>query len=208
MAMHERSRADQPAQAPMTSPVNWALLGLIIERPSYAYEFARRFECTYDGVLSLSSISHAYTALGSLCERALAEEIPGTRSGRQPKPHYRATPLGIEQYRNWLIRQIEEDRRRQRLSAIQLAGLARDPGAALDVISRYEQARSEEAGRIPIPMRNGNQNGNGAQGHNVSELTDRILSEENRLAVTAKLEWLQYVREELVAAQRSLKSES
>ncbi|MFI4978248.1 MAG: hypothetical protein ACHQC8_06195 [Solirubrobacterales bacterium] len=84
-------------------------------------------------MLSLSSI-YVYTALGSPCDRALAQEIPGTRSGRQPKPHYRATPtpLGIEQYRNWLIRQLEEDRRRQRLSAIQLAGLARDPGAALD----------------------------------------------------------------------------
>jgi hypothetical protein len=153
----------------------------------------------YDGVLSLSSISHAYTALGSLCERALVEGIPGTRSGRQPKSHYRATPLGIEQYRKWLVAQVHEDRRRQRLSAIQLASLARDPDATLDVISRCEQACSEEAGGIPIPMRNGNQNRNGAPGHNVSELTYRILSEENRLAVSAKLEWLQYVRAELMA---------
>jgi DNA-binding PadR family transcriptional regulator len=28
----------------MRSLVNWALLGLVIERPSYAYELARRFE--------------------------------------------------------------------------------------------------------------------------------------------------------------------
>ena len=33
----------------MQSPVNWALLGLVIERPSYAYELAQRFERTYDG---------------------------------------------------------------------------------------------------------------------------------------------------------------
>ena len=35
----------------MQSPVNWALLGLVIERPSYAYELAKRFERTYGSVL-------------------------------------------------------------------------------------------------------------------------------------------------------------
>jgi DNA-binding PadR family transcriptional regulator len=38
----------------MQSPVNWALLGLVIERPSHAYELAHRFDRTYDGALSLS----------------------------------------------------------------------------------------------------------------------------------------------------------
>src|ERR1700731_241869 len=61
-------------QAPMQSLVNWALLGLVIERPSYAYELAQRFERTYEGVLSLSSISHVYTALGTLRDRSLVEE--------------------------------------------------------------------------------------------------------------------------------------
>ena len=37
--------------APMHSPVNWALLGLIIERPSYAYALAQRFERTYGSPL-------------------------------------------------------------------------------------------------------------------------------------------------------------
>ncbi len=196
--MEEGSAPDRRAQAPMTSAVNWALLGLIIERPSYAYELAHRFERVYGDTLVLSSTSHAYTALGALASRSLIEEIAGTHGGRQPKPHYRATPLGIDSYRDWLVAQVHEDRRRQRLFAIQLAGLAHDPEAELEVISRCEHACLEEAGRIPIPMRNGNQNENGAADHG-SEFARRLLSEENRLAVAAKLEWLKYVREELEA---------
>ena len=37
-----------------------------------------RFERTYDGALALSSVSHIYTALATLRERGLVEELPGT----------------------------------------------------------------------------------------------------------------------------------
>jgi len=200
--MEDGSAPDRRAQAPMTSAVNWALLGLIIERPSYAYELARRFERVYDDTLVLSSSSHAYTALGALKDRSLIEEIPGSGTERQPKPHYRATALGIDSYRDWLVAEVREDRRRQRLFAIQLAGLARDPEAALEVISRCEHACLEEASRIPIPMRNGNRNGDGAADHG-PELAGRLLSKENRLAVAAKRQWLQYAHRELEKGQAS-----
>lgn len=147
VAMEEGSAPERRAQAPMTSAVNWALLGLIIERPSYAYELAQRFERVYGDTL----VFHAYTALGALASRSLIEEIAGTHGGRQPKPHYRATPLGIDSYRDWLVAQVREDRRRQRLSAIQLAGLAHEPEAALEIISRCEHAYLEEAGGSRYP---------------------------------------------------------
>src|SRR6185312_13010300 len=130
-------RAGEVRAAPMHSPVNWALLGLIIERPSYAYELAQRFERTYRGALSLSSVSHVYTALTTLTSRSLAEEIPGTRTGRQPKPRYRATAEGVEEYRAWLLGQLSEDRRRQRLFVLQLAALTRNPDVALEIVADY-----------------------------------------------------------------------
>jgi DNA-binding PadR family transcriptional regulator len=200
--MEEGSARARRAQAPMTSAVNWALLGLIIERPSYAYELAQRFARVYGETVVLSSTSHVYTALGALASRALVEEFPGSGTERQPKPHYRVTALGIDSYRDWLAAQVGEDRRRQRLFAIQLAGLARDPEAALDVLDRYEHACLEEASPIPIPTWNGNQNGSGAADHG-SELADRLMSEENRLAVAAKRQWLQYVREALTEPVRA-----
>ena len=56
---HARS---QPPQ----SQVQWGLLALVIERPSYGYELATRFERAYGGALRLSSTSYAYTALQAL----------------------------------------------------------------------------------------------------------------------------------------------
>jgi DNA-binding PadR family transcriptional regulator len=178
---------------PMHSSVNWALLGLVIERPSYAYELAQRFEHTYEGVLALSSVSHVYTALAALRGRSLIEEVPGTRVGRAGKAHYRATASGLEGYLQWLVGQVSEDRRRQQLLVLQLAGLRRNPDTALKVIERYEQACLAEASRLPIA-------GDAAASLDVSsQLRARLIAEEHRLAVGAKLTWIEYARREMKA---------
>jgi DNA-binding PadR family transcriptional regulator len=186
-------RAKELQAAPMQSPVNWALLGLVIERPSYAYELANRFERAYDGALSLSSTSHVYTALGTLQDRLLVEEIAGTRAGRQPKPRYRATARGVEEYRDWLVGQFGDNRRRQRLFVLQLASLTRDPQVALEMVTRFEEACLEEAAKTAISSRT---TGSEEPG---TDLVARLLAEENRLAVGARLAWVQYVRRELMA---------
>jgi DNA-binding PadR family transcriptional regulator len=170
----------------MRSLVGWALLGLVIERPSYAYELAQRFERTYEGALTLSSVSHIYTALGGLQERGLIEEIPGTRSGRQPKPHYAVTEKGVSGYRDWLVEQISEDRQRQRMFVMELTALTRRPEIALEVLDGFEKACLAEAASTPLP-RDDETGG--------SQLIARLIAEENRLAVGAKLAWIQYARE-------------
>lgn len=175
---------------PMRSPVNWALLGLIIERPSYAYDLAQRFERRYGAVLTLSNIGHVYTALGMLGGRALIEEIPGTRDGRQPKPHYRATDKGWHEYRGWLVGQVREDRRRCQLFVLALAALANDSDELLEVVTRYEQAWLQEGMGTPIARTD-------SVFDNATERLSRLMDEENRLAVGAKLEWVEYARQEL-----------
>jgi len=177
----------------MQSPVNWALLGLVIERPSYAYELAQRFERTYEGALSLSSTSHVYTALRALEDRGLVEEIPGSGTGRQPKPCYRASEGAVEHYQRWLVSQLAEERRRQRLFAMELAALMSDPGLARGVIDGYEQACVREGGDSPLRATNERSPDLG------SRLANRLACEQNRLAVGARLEWVQYVRRELKA---------
>src|ERR1700760_582056 len=114
---------ERAAVAPMQSPVNWALLGLVIERPSYAYELAVRFERTYEGALSLSSVSHVYTALATLRERGLVEEIPGAAGGVETKRSRRRsgpTAAGLAEHAEWLVGQVAEERRRQRVLIAQL----------------------------------------------------------------------------------------
>jgi DNA-binding PadR family transcriptional regulator len=177
----------------MQSPVNWALLGLVIERPSYAYELAQRFERTYGEVLALSSVSHVYTALSALRTRSLIQEIPGTRSGAQPKPRYEATEAGMARYGDWLVGQVGEDRRRQQLFVLQLATFSRDPHAALEILARYEQACLLQAQATPLNAHSGSV----AEG--ARQLAARLDVEERRLALGAKLAWVQYARRELVA---------
>jgi DNA-binding PadR family transcriptional regulator len=186
--------AERDVQAtPMHSSVNWALLGLVIERPSYAYELAHRFDRTYSGVLALSSVSHVYTALATLKSRLLIEELPGTRVGRQPRTRYRATAAGVEGYREWLVAQVGEDRRRQQLFVLQIAALTRSPQMALTVMQGYEQACLAEASRLPIAGESGADLDGG------SALRARLIAEDSRLAVGAKLAWIEYARRELKA---------
>ncbi len=104
------------AKKPMTSQVNWALLGLLMERPGYGYQLIERFERAYGDVLPLGSYSHVYTALDELRSRGFIEELTGAGAGqpgteRQPKRTYKATAEGARRYREWMLAQAWEDRR-------------------------------------------------------------------------------------------------
>ncbi len=176
----------------MHSSVNWALLGLIIERPSYAYELARRFERTYDGAIALSSVSHVYTALANLRERGLIEEIGETGPQQRSRRRYRASEHGADEHARWLIGHVAEERRRQRVLSIQLGALAHDPSRAIAVLDEYEQACLQEIACVPA-------GGTEEQGPGVTRLVARLIGEETRLSVAAKLKWAQYARAQLAA---------
>lgn len=175
------------------SPVYWALLGLIIERPGYGYDLLKRFERTYGAMLPLSSESHIYRGLDVLEEKGLIEEVPGTGAdqpgaGRQAKPHYRVTPEGIGRYEDWLISQVGAGRRQSALFVRQLAVLEREPRAALAVLDRLEQSCLQEA-----------TSGSAHSADDVSLLATRLASEEKRRSVDATLPWIEYARRELEA---------
>jgi len=177
----------------MRSPVNWALLGLVIERPSYGYDLAQRFEQAYGDVLPISGVSHIYAALHALKSRSLIEElptadVPQVEVGRQPTPHYRATVLGARAYRESLIAQRREDDRRCQLFARQLAVFYREPDAALDVLARYEQACLQEASEMHT------NSAGSASVDESAELTAGLACEASRLTQHARLSWLRYAR--------------
>lgn len=184
---------------PMHSQVNWSLLGLMIKRPSYAYELAKRFERTYEGVLSLSSVSHIYTALITLQDRSLIERIPGTGTDAQGKPIYKATEHGVKEYRRWLLGTLEEDRRRQQLFVLQLAALMGHPDAVLGILSDYEQECEEQKTKTHTGEKtNETVEANGG-------LVARLLAEEQRLVLDAKLAWVRYARSELEAFNQAVR---
>jgi len=174
----------------MHSPVNWALLGLIIARPSYAYELARRFERTYEGALSLSSVSHIYTALATLRERGLVQEVGGSERALRSRRRYEATAAGLAEHGDWLVSQVEDERRRQRLLVAQLGALAGTPERAAAVLDEYEQACI--AALSAAPRATDNTPG-------MTGLVSRLTGEEIRQSVAAKLRWVQYARVQMRA---------
>ncbi|HEY4451345.1 MAG TPA: PadR family transcriptional regulator [Solirubrobacteraceae bacterium] len=175
----------------MHSAVNWALLGLIIARPSYAYELARRFERTYEGALSISSVSHVYTALATLRERGLVREVPATGGAPRSRRPYEATAAGLSEHADWLVAQASEERRRQRLVVTQLGALASNPERALEVLDAYEQACLAELAAAPPA---------GESTPGTTGFVSRLVGEDTRLSIAAKLRWVQYARAQLAGA--------
>jgi DNA-binding PadR family transcriptional regulator len=175
----------------MTSVVNWVLLGIVIERQGYGLELYHRYERIYGDVLPVSSESHIYHALDVLVDRGMAEEVPGP-VGRQPKPHYRATKLGVRSYEDWVVAQIDDERRRQELWVRQLAIFAHDPAAALDVIGRFERRHLQRAGQVGHSL-------NADVTHPRKELINELVGEWQRINDGGMLSWLQYAQERFEA---------
>jgi DNA-binding PadR family transcriptional regulator len=186
-------RATQGHDPPMRSSVQWALLGLVIERPSYGYELANRLERHFDGVLRLSSLSYVYTSLKALQASGLVEEVEGEGGTRQPKPCYRATAQGKRRFLESFAEQIREDFRRSQIFARQLAVFAHEPQLGLELIERVRQVCMEEASSTVIVA------SDETPEDLASGLADRLASREYRLTMNAKHPWLEYARIEFEA---------
>jgi DNA-binding PadR family transcriptional regulator len=180
------------------STVNWAVLGLVIEKPSYGYELSQRFERRFGGLLRVGT-SHIYAALNSLEKEALIEPMPieqGPEKRRQPKIHYRATAAGARAYCGWLGQRMRDDSHRVELLGRLLSSGSLDARAMLAVVERYERECLEEASRIAMPRRD--QPASGGQAA-AQALAERLVAEERRLALHGQLLWAQYARREIGA---------
>lgn len=171
----------------LRSPVAWALLGLVIQRSGYGYGLVHRFERAYGEALPLSSPSQVYASLDALERRAMVEQfVPDTvpAGGRQPKPHYRATARGVHGYREWLVGQAQDRRRRSQLFVYQLAMLPAVEAVA--VLAQLERAYLADAAAS-----------SGGIAEEPEGLAGRLLLEQDRLAAQSQLAWIEYARREL-----------
>jgi len=195
--MTERRRSARESQA--ETPLARALLGLLIERPSHGYELAQRFDDVYGDALALSDRTNVYRVLRALHADGLIQEARPRRSdkparNRLPKPNYRATAKGVRAYQQWLVSQMEEQRARQRLFALQLSML--EPGTALSVIERYEHECLQDAGEAA----EAEQIAPSTQG--AAGVARRLADADQRLALEVRLTWIAYARSELQALIR------
>jgi DNA-binding PadR family transcriptional regulator len=174
----------------MRSPINWGVLGLLLERSGYGYDLFHRFERTYAELLELSSPSQIYKALDALEERGLIEPLPSEvavpEEQRQRKTHYRACAEAVPSYRDWLLAQVSSERQHLELLALAVGALpARD---ALLVVDRYERYLLAERASAPPPL-------DGA-----SARARRLAEQAKQLETGVALKWTTYARRELQAA--------
>lgn len=182
----------------MRSPVNWTVLGLVIERSSYGFELWKRYERLYGDVVPIGSESNIYAALNALKQKGLIQEVEGAQAAagvaasRQPKPHYRVTEEGMRAYEAWVIAQAREHSRRSLQFARQLGAFAEQPHTALEILERYEQACLDDKGaRIPTTIE--------FPSRVVPGLGDRLASAYGRSVKAATLGWVEYARREFSA---------
>jgi DNA-binding PadR family transcriptional regulator len=192
----------------MTSQVNWALLGAVIERPGYAAALARRLKRIYGDALALNSESHVYTALNELEGRGLIERLPDapaafSATDRQPKPVYRATAEGIRAFRERVRTQAGEDRRQLRQFACQLAVFARngEPEVAIEILQEVEQIYLAESRRVQAgagiegstgkPDTLADARVGGSAGKPVT-VADTLIAKERSLVMERRLPWVQF----------------
>jgi DNA-binding PadR family transcriptional regulator len=172
--------------------VNAAVLALVIERPSYGYEVWQRFETRFGAVLDVGA-SRIYQAFDGLLADGLIEQAPGATGGsrRQPRPCYRATASGTQAHRAWLAEELRGDPTRLELNRRLLATGADDLATLLQVVDRYEQACLDEMGEL----RTDADPTTGAP----AAMRDRLLAEERRLVLEARMKWILFARRQLEA---------
>ncbi len=184
----------------MTSVVYWSVLGLVIERPSYGLEIFNRYERLYADLLPISGSSHIYTALDELQRRGLIQTVPEVATGRQPKPHYRVTPLGTSSFEDWCVEQMDAQSRSLELWARQLAIFAHDPAAAIRLISRFRRVYLEKVGRIGRESEGSVSGSRGA-------LIDDLVAEQKRIAAGGMLSWFRFAIARFEDRARSIVSD-
>jgi DNA-binding PadR family transcriptional regulator len=180
----------------MRSPINWAVLGLLIERPGHGYDLFQRFDSAYAGALELSTHSQINGALKALEQRSLIERLHPARPGPPARARTtaivcRATAAGERAYREWLLAWSPRNADAPGVFARQLAALP--TATALAVIERYEQACLSEASSTRVLRADG-----GAAGAAL-DLQARLVAEEKHLALTAKIQWARYARSQIEA---------
>jgi DNA-binding PadR family transcriptional regulator len=168
----------------MTSVIYWTVLGLVIKKPGYGREIYLRYQEEFADLQPVSSEGHVYTALDNLVKRGYVEEIASIGSGRQPKVRYRANEAGKLDYADWLVKEMDEECRRQALWVRQFGMLASNRDAAEPILLKVREKYIEHAGEY------GDQSFDPDRPPSVDEL----VAERQRLVLGAILSWLRYAK--------------
>jgi DNA-binding PadR family transcriptional regulator len=165
----------------------YAVLGLLLERPSYGYELLGRFRQAFGGAGWTVSPQALYAALDRLERDGLVEPVADARgtTRRQPKRPYLVTAAGAAELRRFLAAPMGADPPRAELLLRLRCGAAEERDALARMLDAHERACREELGRL------------GDAGAAAGQLVERLAREQRRLGVEARLAWVDYARRQL-----------
>jgi DNA-binding PadR family transcriptional regulator len=185
----------------LSSNVNWAVLGLLIERPNYIYAVAQRFEDRYGDVLGGTS-SRIYEAFKRLERDGLIEpmdDVAAVGSPRQPKVHYRATGRGARAWRQEFAARLGEDSQRSALLSRVLAASAFDDARLVMVLDSFEQQLLDQRATLDVEE-SAVQPGSGV------DFGQRLVNEYERTLLHAKFMFIDWARSEIAARAKAPRS--
>jgi DNA-binding PadR family transcriptional regulator len=190
------------SQQPMRSSVNWAVLGMLIERPSYGYELHQRLARRFPPEVLDPAPSHVYAALNTLEKRGFIEPLvvrvdDDSVSQRQPKLRYRATALGGREFRGWLAEQLRTDpAHTEFVQRLALTSGMRRTAVVRELVDAYEDGCVDEAHALPLPS------ADGEPARSADALMERLTIGARRATLDAHMAWLRYARKEIAAFER------
>jgi DNA-binding PadR family transcriptional regulator len=176
----------------------YAVLGLLLERPSYGYEVLVRFRRAFDAGRWAVSPQGLYASLDRLERDGLiepvAEQVAGGRR-RQPKTPYRVTASGARELRQFLASPMNADPSRAEFLVRLQCAVSKDAQALLRLLDGYEHACLDELARI-----GGEAQADEPAAAQLAELVERLALEDRRLGLQARLTWIEFARQELHGA--------
>jgi DNA-binding PadR family transcriptional regulator len=178
----------------MKAGTKYAVLGLLLERPSYGYEVLVRFRRAFDAGQWAISPQGLYASLDRLERDGLIEPIAletADVSRRQPKTPYRVTGDGARALRHFLETPMSPDPTRAEFLVRLQCAASKDTDALLRMLDGYEHACLDELGRLTHGADEVSQPGT---------LVELLALEDRRLGIQARLTWIDFARQHLRTA--------
>lgn len=174
----------------MRAGTTYAVLGLLLEQPSYGYELLARFRRAFDVVAWEITPQGLYASLDRLERHGLIEPIDErsrAASRRQPRTPYRVTRAGAQTLERFLGEPLGADTSRAELLLRLQCVAVRDADALARMLDGYEATCLDELVRLAAV----------ARATPAGALLERLALEERRLGVQGRLSWIRYARREL-----------
>lgn len=181
------------ADLSLSSDRSIALMGLLVEQPTYVHDLVRRYEDRFGDLIPIGGTSAFYRTVDALVAAGLLEEsLSIDPSEPRRRVVYRATAAGARSYRGALVGGLKRDQMRETV-VMRLLSAAATGGAlahVLAVLDVYERECLADATRLPPSTPDG-------QPCDLDALCKQLFAEQDRLLVGTRIEWINLARKRL-----------